>query len=240
MRVRGGTALAVTGVLTVTGLVLSHSGTDDDVVNLLSGLPRDGIVATDEHGPQRSGPWLVTSGTLLTRDGKLWSGVPDAGPPAPTRGRTGSAVLRAVSVRRDFQDVHVYLRLRSATLSTTARTPAHAWDGVHVFLRYRDQDHLYSVDLQRRDGTLTIKRKSVGYETLAQGHPPAAATGSWRTYDISVTDTPVGPRISLAMDGRLVLQAVDHDRAALQEPGRVGLRGDNADFTVGAFRVVPG
>lgn len=239
MSVRAGTAFAVTGVLTVTMLVLAHSVHQHDAVDLLSGLPRDGIVAADEHGPRRSGPWLVTSGTLLTRDGELWSGIPDAGPPAPTRGRTGSAVLRAVSTRHDFHDVQVHLRVRTAKLSATSRTPARAWDGVHVFLRYRDQDHLYSVDLQRRDGTLTIKRKSGGYKTLAQGHSPAAVSARLHTFDISAIDTPAGPRISLAVDDRVVLQAVDHDRAALRGPGRVGLRGDNAEFTVGAFRVDP-
>lgn len=234
---------------------------DEHGVDMLTGLPHDGLVAADAGGPQVGGSWVVTSGSLLTRDGNLWSGRPDAGPPDPVRGRTGSAVLRAVSTRRDFENVHLTVEMALRRLVTTSRTSSQSWDGVHVFLRYSNANDLYVVDLARRDGTLAIKRKTADqassgstagssgsssgadlsdlrlYTTLATTN---LATGRhWRRYDVTIAQTRAGVAISLDVDGHTVLKTVDPEGTALRGPGGVGLRGDNTEFEVRRFLVVP-
>src|SRR4051794_25979672 len=131
----------------------------DDITDTMAGLPDNGLVAADNGTAHTGGDWLVTSGTLRMSNGMLWSGVPDGEVPDPDSGRTGSAVLRAVTTRRDYMDATVHLEMRLAGLTSTERTPQHDWDGVHMFLRYGSPDELYVADLARRDGQLTIKRK---------------------------------------------------------------------------------
>jgi hypothetical protein len=41
------------------------------------------------------------------------------------------------------------------------------------------------------------------------------------------------------VDNRRVLDVADRGSSALRGPGRVGLRGDNAEFRVRQFQVVP-
>jgi hypothetical protein len=225
-------------------------------IDLLADLSSDGVVAADVGRAQAGGSWLVTSGTLLTHDGQLWSGRPDAGPPDPGKGRTGSAVLRAVSVRSDFTNVEIHVEMRVTALTSTERTPERAWDGVHLFLHYRDANNLYVADFLRRDGTLAIKRKSTHaldppadedagptsvedgiYGTLANTRASGLAEG-WHRFDATIEDTTGGVAVTLSIDGRQLLSTVDSDASALRGPGRVGLRGDNADFTVRRFEVV--
>jgi hypothetical protein len=220
-------------------------------LNMIAGLPRDGVVAADVGAPQSRGQWTVTSGSLFTRDGALWSGVPDAGPPDPAHGRTGSAVLRAVSTRRDFRNVHVHLNLRLQGLSTTSRTRAQDWDGVHLFLRYRSPNDLYVLDLVRRDGTLTIKRKIPPTPGLASSQTAGSEPGTYvqlaatravlapgeHVFDASIRDRGKGVQISLAIDGRTLLSTTDLESTAIHSAGGVGLRGDNAEFTASALTV---
>ena len=224
----------------------------DKPIDLLAGLPRDGVVAADVAAPQTRGGWKVTSGTLMTHEGDLWSGQPDEGPPDAEQGRTGNAVLRVVTERQDFREMTVRLEMRTLALKTTSRTPEQSWDGVHLFLRYQNPDNTYTVDLMRRDGSVTIKRKTcddqgtVGqdepceggeYSTLAEGSLPRSM--HWRRYVARVVDQHGGTKISLSVDGRPTLSVVDRASEALHGAGRVGLRGDNAEFIVRTFEVVP-
>jgi hypothetical protein len=233
-------------------------------IDMLQGLPRDGVVAADVGAPEVGGQWVVTSGSLLTRSGQLWSGPPDAGPPDPAQGRTGSAVLRAVSTRRDFVDVHVSVEMALTALVATSRSGVHPWDGVHVFLRYQGAADLYVVDLNRRDGTLAIKRK----RSLSVRVPPSSSAGpgavpadgadpsngglyttlattrhvlgpKWHRYDIGITNGPRGVTINLTVDENALLSTVDQDASAQRGPGGVGLRGDNANFKIRRFTIEP-
>jgi hypothetical protein len=255
----GRRALAGLVILVVwIGWMVVHQLSDRQTVSMLAGLPRNGVVAAEVGGTQAGGDWLVTSGTLFTRDGDLWSGRPDEGPPDPAAGRTGSAVLRAVSVRSDFTNVLTHVELRSDGLTSTRRTPEQSWDGVHLFLHYRDANNLYAVDLVRRDGSLSIKRKSTAklettpvasataapdstgqddgvYQTLANTR--LTLTRGLHTFDASIKDLPGGVQIALVIDGQQVLSTLDDQSVALNGPGRVGLRGDNAEFTVREFDV---
>ena len=194
----------------------------------------------EARGVAVSPAWKVTSGSLFADHTTGWSGPVDGeSPDAASRTATGSAVLRAVSRRQDFGDVRVTLQLDVPRLTTTPRTGRRAWDGVHLFLRYTSPDRLYAVSLCRRDGTTAVKRKEPGtnsddgfYETLAQVRMPCPI-GRWGDYAVTVRDEPGGVRLTLARGDRVVVSVLDDgqgDAPPLRGRGRVGVRGDNAEF----------
>jgi hypothetical protein len=217
----------------------------------------DGLVTNEyaEAHPQAAGAvasrlWLVTSGSMYARNGVGWTGVPDGeSPDARSTNGTGSAVLRLVSRRRDLADVRVSLRLRVDRLIRTERTPAVDWDGVHVFLRYQSPQHLYYASVGRRDGKIVVKKKCPGgtsnggtYVTLAEEPRFGIPRAAWRTVAVSIVTRADGSvRIGLERRGREVLVALDRGQlcAPITSPGRVGLRGDNAEFQFDDFVVRP-
>ncbi|WP_182348405.1 hypothetical protein [Tomitella gaofuii] len=197
-------------------------------------------------GAVSSSDWIVTSGSLFSRDGAGWTGVPDGADPNARSGNgTGSAVFRAISRRADFSDTRVDFDLHLLGFVTTSRTPAHDWDGVHVFLRYHNDAELYVVSIRRRDGTLAIKKKTPGgpvnggtYTTLAETAAPAG-TGPMMHVSTTVRNRPDGSvALSAAIDGITVLRAIDMGEHGhtIRDAGRVGLRGDNCEFTFRDFR----
>jgi hypothetical protein len=200
-------------------------------------------------GAVRDDDWIVTSGSLFSRDGFGWSGVPDGTSPGPRSvGSNGSAVFRMTTRPSGFGDVAVRLRFRNLGLTSTTRTPKQAWDGIHVFLRYASPAELYYASLNRRDGTVAVKKKVHGgahevdggtYTTLATGHF-AVPYGAWQEAEAVVRDVGHDVAISVYVDGRLVVAALDHGqggRAPITEPGRVGIRADNCNFEVASFEV---
>ncbi|CAB4322691.1 MAG: hypothetical protein F2520_02125 [Actinobacteria bacterium] len=194
----------------------------------------------------RSTTWDVTSGSLLARNGMAWSGVPDAiEPDANSSNGTDSAIFRLVTKRKDFGSVNVSFRLRHNTFSSTPATPAVAWDGEHVFLRYVDESSLYSVSFNRRDGTTAIKKKVPGgssnggtYFTLAAGRN-SFSSGGFHNVRAMIFDNPGGSvSIRLRVDGVLVLSATDSGTGGpVIRSGAVGIRGDNSDFNLDDFVV---
>ena len=198
----------------------------------------------------RSPDWIVTSGSLYAAGDLLWSGRPDDRSPGPTSALgTDSAVLRAVSTRNDHNDVRVSFAVQVAHLVQTARTPAIDTDGVHVILRYQSEFSTYYVSVFRRDGELAIKKKVPGgpsnggtYLTLASTASAVAMRTGWHQVEATISDTGSGSaRLTLRLDGRPALDVVDSGANApvIASPGRVGLRGDNCEFYVRDFRVVP-
>ena len=182
--------------------------------------------------------WRVTSGSLFARNGAGWTGKPDrVAPNAGSTDGTGSAVFRAVSQREDFRDVRVSLRLRIEALTKPAN--AHAYDGAHMFLRYQGPHELYGVTMFRRDGSVVVKRKSGGqYVTLGIAYR-TQPRNRWVDVVVRVSTLESGAvRFTLRMDGDLVLVAYDRGRRgpAITDPGRVGLRGDNCQFSFTDFR----
>lgn len=193
--------------------------------------------------------WLVTSGSFFTRDGAGWTGAPDAGRPDAASARaTNSAVFRAVTRRADIEDAVVAFRLRLDRFVATPQTPVHPWDGVHVFLRYVSERRLYVVSVNRRDGGVAVKKKVSGgdanggtYITLASRGAPAP-TGAWHDYAVEAHSLGNAVAIRLVRDGTVVLETTDAGVGGppITGAGRVGLRGDNAEFVVDDFRVTPG
>ena len=199
--------------------------------------------AADAH---RDPIWDLTSGSLFARGGAAWSGVPDdRAPNATSSNGTDSAILRAVTKRHDFTDVSVSLLLRNDGFTTTPSTPATAWDGQHIFLRYVDDTELYSASVDRRDGTTAIKKKVTGgttnggtYYTLATGIHPFTA-GVFHSVTATIRDNADGSvTIRLLCDGMLVASATDSGTGGpVIRSGGVGLRGDNSEFTFDDFAV---
>ncbi len=199
----------------------------------------------------RSPDWEMTSGSLFAREGAAWTGRPDNhGVDAASANGTGSAVFRLTTVRDDFHDVAVELKLRNDGLGQTASTPAVAWDGIHVFLRYQNQRHLYYASINRRDDKVVIKKKIPGgpsnggtYYSLTPESPYPVPYHEWQAVRATVRDNPDGSvAIALYADGRLLVSAVDDGSVGgppIRHPGKVGLRGDNADFSFSGFTVTP-
>jgi hypothetical protein len=197
----------------------------------------------------RSGLWDMNSGSLFCRSGAGWTGKPDDIPPNPasTNG-TNSAVFRMTSHRSDFGDVSVSFSLLNRGLSTSPSTPAASWDGIHLWLRYQGEAHLYYASFNRRDGTSVIKKKVPGgpsnggtYYELSPYVSHPVPYGAWQKARASVVNNPDGSVTIRLYDGdKLLVSAVDDGSvggAPIRAPGRVGIRGDNADLTFDDFTV---
>lgn len=200
----------------------------------------------DRPGAHLSPDWWVTSGSLFADHGTGWSGrIDDRSPDVDSLRGTDSAVLRAVSRRTDLGNSSLQVELNLSHLTETLRTGRRDFDGLHLMARYRNPDTLYYVSVCRRDGVLAIKKKvpRIGgvaeYTTLAHGLLPCPRE-VWRTVRIDVRNTAEGVLLSLVIDGRLRLTALDHGQdgtAPLTSAGRVGVRGDNAEFHLRALTV---
>jgi hypothetical protein len=191
--------------------------------------------------------WEMTSGSFFTRGGSGWSGVPDdRSPNAKSTTGTDSSVFRLTTKRADFDNVGVAFDLRITGLSETPTTPPVDWDGIHVFLRYQNEQSLYYASVDRRDGTTAIKKKVPGgpsnggtYYQLASGHH-VVPFGAWDHVRATIADSAGGSvTIKLYVGDKLVSSAVDKGTGGppITHPGKVGIRGDNANFDVDGFSV---
>jgi hypothetical protein len=218
----------------------------------------DGLVTSEfahwnPSNPARveSPDWDMTSGSLFVRSSSGWTGIPDGvSPNATSSNGTDSAVFRLNTKRFDFGDVAVSFRLDNQGLVTTTRTPAQAYDGVHVWLRYQNQYQLYAATVNRRDGTLAIKKKTPGgpnpsnggtYYDLVKPVPYTVPYGRWQQVQAAVHTNPDGTvTIHLSVDGVLLLSATDNGTLggpSITQPGAVGIRGDNCNFLFDTFTV---
>lgn len=198
----------------------------------------------------RSSAWEMTSGSLFAAGRAGYSGKPDdKAPNATSSTGNNSAIFRLNTARSDFGDVDVSFRLRNMGLTSTSRTPSTEWDGVHVWLRYQSEEHLYYVSVNRRDNKITVKKKVPGgpsnggtYTALAWGSLPVKY-GEWTDFRTSVRNNADGSvSFRLWADGRLVLEAKDQGAGGvppIRQAGAVGVRGDNAEFYFDDFRVTP-
>ncbi|WP_329234434.1 hypothetical protein OHB07_30135 [Streptomyces sp. NBC_00111] len=216
-------------------------------------FPVEGLVTNEyahshpDSGDARlSDDWAVTSGSLFAHWAFGWTGVPDGGSPGPgSAPHTGSSVFRLVTRRRDFGDTTVRCWVFLKPPGTTGRTPAQAWDGGHLWLRYRSPQELYALSFRRRDGAVVLKRKYPApgrpegeegvYTALAAGEH-AVAYGRWHQVSATVRGCDADRvRITLALNGRTVLDAQDRTPGRLATPGGIGLRGDNTEMAFFGF-----
>lgn len=200
----------------------------------------------------RSKNWDTTSGSFFVKRGVGWTGVPDGcRPDRYSKVCNDSSVFRLHTRRRDFGDVTVSLRLLNHVLTTTSRTPARDIDGVHIWLRYQSETQLYAVSVNRRDGSVVIKKKCPGgpsnggtYYSLAKAIPNQPIPfGVWQQIAVSIRNNADGSvSIGFARGGAVVAEATDSGLGCppnLQN-GAVGIRGDNDNFSVENFRVRSG
>jgi hypothetical protein len=232
-------------VLGLTGLWMVHRNTllREDFGGG-NGLISNEFAFHNPRDPRRvtSPVWEVTSGSFFRSHGEGWTGPLDTRPPDPVSATsTNSDVFRALT-RRQFGDVAVSMRLR---LDRPPGGRDADWAGVNIFLRYRDEFTLYAVSVARRDGVVAIKKKLPGgisnggtYATLAKAVHPLSL-GGWHTIRTSVVDVKGTVRMSLSIDGVQVLRTGDSGVAGepLTGKGRVGLRGDFAEFHIDDFVV---
>jgi hypothetical protein len=240
-------------VIAVGGTVIAHRLLASPAALFAPSFPPVTTLVTNEFatynpraaGSRRSQSWIVTSGSLFARDGAGWTGAPDsARPDASSSSGTGSTVFRVVSRRANFGNVSVHLRLRVDRLLERKRQ---AWDGVHLFARYESPVHLYVVSLARRDGSVVVKKKVPSGDAANGGRyiqlgstayfPPRL--GGWSDVRLDVHNTDAGVQIVLHLDGHPALDVEDRGAGGppITEPGRVGLRGDNAEFDFDSFTV---
>lgn len=244
---------ALLGVAMGIGVALNRGG-DRHRALFVARFPSGGLVTNEfaYHNPGnphaiRSSDWVATSGSLFARQGAGWSGVPDGVAPGPgSTSANDSAVLRLRTRRDDFRNVAVSFRVRLTGLVTTARTPARAYDGVHIWLRYQNPDWLYFASVSRRDGRIVIGKKlpaaSGGRYTdivRVPNHP--LPHGRWEPVRVTIDSSGRAVVIEVFVGGRRLARAVDNGDGgpAILRAGRVGIRGDNADFEFRDFEVSP-
>lgn len=248
MRRGGAAALAAAGGIALAAAVALAAGGAGSPAALLREpfAGRDRLLTNEHAGRDRRTPrssrWVVTSGSWFVDGGRGWTGIPDGDSPGCcSRRATGSAVFRVVTRRVQPADVEVAFTLRADRLVTTGRTPAQAYDGVHVFLRYRSERELYVASVARRDGAIVIRKKLPGgdangghYVDVGDRAVLPLPFGVDRRVVVRVRDVPAGVGFRVLVDGVSVLAVTDP--GAPERPitgrGRVGLRGDNADFHV--------
>ncbi len=197
----------------------------------------------------RSPIWELTSGSLFAQNNQGWTGLPDTGEPNLTSSNnTNSAVFRLTTKRHDFGDVAVSCLLLNKGLSSTLDTPAVDWDGIHLWLRYQSQYHLYYASMNRRDNTVIIKKKTPGgpsndgtYYELSRSVPFTVPYNSWQRLKATVKNNKDGSvTIQLFNGNTLLVSATDDGTLGgppITQPGAVGIRGDNANLKFDDFLV---
>ncbi|HRC08194.1 MAG TPA: hypothetical protein PLV41_08255 [Miltoncostaeales bacterium] len=192
--------------------------------------------------------WLVTSGSLFVRNGVGYSGAATRGTVDARSTQTNSAALRAVTRQMEPADVALNMRMRLLSLVPGDGDIDSGWDGFHTFVRYRSVAEFYLVSAAARDGFITIRRKRPGGESNG-GHYVALTSARfpwqlnrWYQLQVRTMDTPQGVRLMVFVDGRQVLDVTDtgFDREPpIRGGGRIGIRGDNAEFEIADVGTVP-
>lgn len=161
-----------------------------------------------------------------------------------------SPVFRMRSRLSGYGNVEVSFELLDRGLRSGDFAPKNAWDGVHVWLRYQSPLHLYAISVNRRDDRIVIKKKVPGGDSYGGTYLDLCRTvsypvpyGDWQRLSASAANNADGSvTLRLKIDGKLVLEALDDGsdgEPPITSPGRVGLRGDNADFEFRGFSVAP-
>jgi hypothetical protein len=211
----------------------------------------DGLVTNVHAGASPSsrtavhdGTWEQTSGSLYRRSNQGWTGKPDGVTPnAGSTNGTGSAVFRMRSHRSDIRNASVSFRLLNQGYTSTSRTPARNYDGLHVWLNYQSETELYYVSVNRRDGKVVVKRKTPGgtsnggtYHVIGAETVSPSPIGTWQSWRVTTQTQPDGSVVIEAYrNGTKVLSRRDTGlrlsngtwSPPLTKGGRIGFRGDN-------------
>ncbi len=220
-------------------------------------LDHDGLV-TNEYAffgstdPKsiKSSLWEMTSGSLFVKSGSYWSGIPDlVEPNYVSSNGSGSAIFRLTTKNSTYQDVSVSFnftlnQLVGAVIDQDTNKPP-VWDGAHMFLRYQSETSLYYASFSRRDGEVVLKKKCTGgpdnggtyYELSAPTKSSLQNGANLIRADIKNISNNV--KIDLYINSKLVASAIDSGIgcSVISKAGKVGIRGDNANFNFDNFTV---
>lgn len=245
--------------------------TDDSAVPVLNFQDKfdgpDGLITNEwsfwnPNDPRgvKSDIWQMDSGSLFRKSNQGWTGNPDDKSSASdplSKSWNNSAIFRLVTKRRDFLNASVEFALTNNGYVATPSTPAVAWDGVHVFLRYQSEFSLYYASVNRRDNTISIKKKNPGGPSnqgtywIGKVVPFKVLLGTTQIFTVVIKDNGANVDFTVYNNGKLILSDTDSGSgwttdvagqvqgAPIKLPGCVGLRIDNAnvffnDFTVSA------
>lgn len=227
---------------TSTGTLFSDSFTGSDGI----------ITSADAY-------WKLTD-TLLARD-LNWEGETGTMFRRSEAARSTTNVTRMFrfwTKRSDFGDVKVEMDLRTLFYHAgDSSMPATDWDGVKLWLRRQVvngsssanvKPALYSAEVNRRQGNVIIQKKCGGqdnYVVIANtpwsGSPNPAKLGQWEHVGGTVhTNSDGSVTVQVIRDGAVVLSGTDAGAggcAPITAAGKVGVRGDNAEFDFDNFLV---
>lgn len=181
--------------------------------------------------------WWVTSGTLYAKDGQGYSGVPDKTASAlmdatSSKGNNSSA-LRFFS-KEPFGDTT--LSFNYTLLGLSSALTAQSYDGIHVFIRRKDENNTYYISVSRRDQTIVIKKKLAGtYYDLTEYKQSYTPIGKAQFVKITCTTDSKGVTITLYINGTPRLTCLDSKD--IFTVGSVGFRGDNAEFLLDDIKI---
>jgi hypothetical protein len=238
-------------------LALRSSGGSNTL--FVADFPKSGLVTNEYAYNNPTSPlarlspdWEVTSGSLFAQDGSGWTGVPDRKNPGPRSATsTDSAVFRLRTRPANFENVSVSFKLKVSDFSSTPRTPAQPFDGIHVWLRYQSPYDLYFASVARRDGSVVIGKKlppnasttgggahAAGgvyfHEVHKSGHP--FPLNEWQKIMVTVKNDGSRVVITMFINGHELARLVD-TLQTITRSGAVGIRGDNAEFWFKDFQV---
>lgn len=201
----------------------------------------DGVVASAgafwdfaDLGLSENRDWFAESGTMYRRSGLGWSDDP---------------VLRIWSRRTDLAFTKMEMDVRFNGWAGGAE----GWHGINLWLNRKlrtpaagtrisdgPQQEGYAVDFLNRDGKIYIQKK-VGddYHILAQRRW-SPSPGTWYRWGGRVVDNGNGTStVQVLVNGTVIQQVTDDGSVAGPRlvGGRVGLRGDYANFNVNGVTV---
>ena len=197
----------------------------------------------------RSPDWEMESGSVYRQSGSAWTGNPtDNIPNLTSSNGSGSQVFRLWTKRSDFNNVRVEMDLRNNGFTGGGLYPAVSWDGVKLWLRRQGASGsvgLYTAEVNRRQGNVMIQKKCAGvsdYSILGQtaSNSLPARVGQWERVGGTVrTNADGSVTLQVIRDGAVVLEATDRGAgcAPITSAGKVGVRGDNANFNFDNFTV---
>jgi hypothetical protein len=208
----------------------------------------DGAFATSnafwgnaDKGAAENPNWFAESGAMQRRSGT---------------GVAADGTFRMWTRRTDFQNIKVEMDLKVDALPNLRGSTAN-WDGVKFWLRRQlctpepncgrvsdpNAQAGYTAEVGLRDGRVYIQKKvGSNYSLLSATPSNPIPYGSWMRVGGVVRNNPDGSvTIQVLRNGKVLVEVTDHgtNGAPLRNPGRIGLRADNAKFNIDNLAVVP-
>ena len=200
----------------------------------------DGLI-TNERDIITSPLYDMNSGSLFAVNGAAWTGVPDDRLPNSTSSDNTNSCIFRMDTKASFLDVAVSFAVNNQGLSSSDKTPPVAWDGLHIWLRYRSEAELYYASINRRDNKVVIKKKvppgsSNGgtYYELSPYISHSVPYNVWQQVKATVQNNQNGSvTIKLYANNVLLVSATDDGSVGgppIRDSGPIGIRGDNANL----------